>query len=216
MAKQPQVGRTKTRLSPPLTFQQAALLYEALLRDTIALVDGQPGIDLALAISPPGSQSFFTRITPPDAYLLSVEGRDIGDCLSQVFSRLLDMGWRKVLALNADGPSLPTAYLKQAVQLLDEYEIVLGPALDGGYYLVGMQRLHLGIFQGVTWSTAQVLVQTMERAGALGLRVGLTPEWYDVDTFADLLRLQSDLKSLPPDRLVHTRKFLAYSGQAVI
>jgi uncharacterized protein len=147
MAKQPQVGRTKTRLSPPLTFQQAALLYEALLRDAIALVDGQPGIDLALAISPPGSQSFFSGITPPDAYLLPVEGRDIGDCLSQVFSRLLEMGWRKVLALNADGPSLPTAYLKQAVQLLDEYEVVLGPALDGGYYLVGMQRLHLGIFQ---------------------------------------------------------------------
>jgi hypothetical protein len=61
-----------------------------------------------------------------------------------------------------------------------------------------------------------VLAQTMERTGALGLRVGLTPEWYDVDTVADLLRLQSDLKSLPPDRLVHTRKFLACFDQAVI
>jgi rSAM/selenodomain-associated transferase 1 len=216
MAKQPQVGRTKTRLSPPLTFQQAAVLYEALLRDAIALVESQPGIDLAVAISPPGSQSFFTRITPPDACLLPVEGRDIGDCLSQAFSRLLNMGWRKVLALNADGPSLPPAYLEQAVQLLDEYEVVLGPALDGGYYLVGMQRPHLGIFQDVTWSTAQVLAQTLERAGILGLRVGLTAEWYDVDTVADLLQLQSDLNSLPPDRLVHTRKFLADFDQAVI
>jgi glycosyltransferase A (GT-A) superfamily protein (DUF2064 family) len=126
------------------------------------------------------------------------------------------MGWRKVLALNADSPSLPPAYLKQAEQLLDEFEIVLGPAHDGGYYLVGMQRPHLGIFQDVTWSTAQVLAQTLERAGALGLRAGLTPEWYDVDTIADLLRLQSDLNNLPPGSLAHTRKFLAGFGKTVI
>lgn len=216
MAKQPQVGWTKTRLSPPLTLQQAAALYEALLCDAIALVDSQPGIDLAVAISPPSSLPFFTMITPPDTRLLPIEGRHIGDCLSQVFPRLLGMGWRKVLALNADGPSLPPAYLQQAVRLLDEYEVVLGPALDGGYYLVGMQHPHLGIFQDVTWSTAQVLAQTLERAAALGLCVGFTPEWYDVDTADDLLRLQSDLNGLPPDRLVHTRRFLAGLGKVVI
>jgi rSAM/selenodomain-associated transferase 1 len=215
MAKQPEVGLTKTRLSPSLTFQEAAALYEALLRDAIALVESQPGIDLAVAISPPSSKPFFKMITPPKACLLPVEGHNIGDCLSQAFSRLLDMGWRKVLALNADGPSLPPAYLEQAVQLLDEYDVVLGPALDGGYYLVGMQRPHLSIFQDVTWSTDRVLAQTLERASALGLRVGLTPEWYDVDTAVDLLRLQKDLNSLPPDRLVHTRKFLAGFDRAI-
>jgi len=213
MAKQPHVGRTKTRLSPPLSPRQAAALYEALLCDVIALVDSQAGIDLAVAISPPSSQPFFRQITPSDAYLLPVEGSDIGECLCQVFSHLPEMGWQKVLALNADGPTLPPAYLQQAVDLLDESDIVLGPALDGGYYLVGMRRPHVGIFQGIAWSTAQVLTQTLERAAVLGLYVGMTPEWYDVDTAADLLRLQVDLNSLPLDRLVHTRRFFAGSGK---
>ena len=214
MAKQPQVGCTKTRLSLSMSSQQAVELYEALLRDSIALVEEQPRIDLAVAFSPAGSQAYFSRITPSDAYLLPVEGSDIGDCLSQVFSHLLEMGWRKVLALNADSPSLPGAYLEQAAQLLDEQELVLGPALDGGYYLVGMRRSHLGIFQDITWSTERVLAQTLEKAGGLGLGVRLTPEWYDVDTVADLQRLQAELNCLPAQRLVHTRKFLDGFGQA--
>jgi hypothetical protein len=214
MAKQPQVGRTKTRLSPPLSLEQAAGLYEALLRDAIALVDGLPGVDLAVAISPPEAQPFFAAITPPDAHLLPVECRDIGDCLSQVFGRLLEVGWRSVLALNADGPSLPPAYLMQALELLEAKDVVLGPAADGGYYLVGMQRPHPGIFQGIDWSTERVLAQTLQKAEVMGLRAGLTPEWYDVDTIADLRRLQRELNGLPAERLTYTRKFLADYGLA--
>jgi len=214
MAKQPQVGWTKTRLSPPLTLEQAAILYEALLRDTIALVSSLP-LTLALAISPPNSHAYFSSITPPHTLLLPIEGKDVGACLTQAFQCLLGRGWRKVIALNADGPSLPPDYLLQAVKLLGEREMVLGPAQDGGYYLVGMQRPHLGIFQGIAWSTEQVFTQTLERAEALGLSVGVTSAWYDVDTSADLQQLQNDLNSLPSDRLVHTRKFFAQWGGMV-
>jgi len=213
MAKQPQAGRAKTRLSPPLTLEQATVFYEALLQDVITLVASQPGMELAMAISPPDARSFFNKITPPDTLLLPTEGPDIGICLSQVFHTFLGMGWRKVIALNADSPSLPPAYLQQSVKLLDEYDVVLGPALDGGYYLVGMQHPYLGIFQDILWSTDQVLTQTLERATTLKLRVGLTPEWYDVDTADDLVRLQKDLESLPPDHLVHTRQFFVGFGK---
>jgi uncharacterized protein len=214
MAKQPLVGRTKTRLSPPLTLEQAATLYEALLRDTIALVSSLP-VTLALAISPPDSHAYFKSITPPHSLLLPIDGQDIGICLSQAFQYLLGTGWKKVLALNADGPSLPPDYLLQAEKVLGESEVVLGPAQDGGYYLVGMQRPHLGIFQGISWSTEQVFLQTLERAEALGLSVGVISEWYDVDTNADLRRLQNDLDGLPSDRLVHTRKLLAGWGEMI-
>ncbi len=214
MAKQPQVGRTKTRLSPPLTLEQAAILYEALLRDTIALVKSLP-ITLALAISPSSSRAYFSSIVPPHTLLLPIEGKDIGACLTQAFQCLLGRGWTKVIALNADGPSLPPDYLLQAVKLLGEREVALGPAQDGGYYLVGMQRPHLGIFQGIVWSTEHVFVQTLKRAEALGLSVGVTSVWYDVDTSADLRQLQNDLNSLPSDRLVHTRTFFAQWGGMV-
>jgi len=209
MAKQPYVGITKTRLSPPLTPDEAAALYEVLLLDTIALVSGQEGCDLALAISPPESRLYFEKIAPIGTILLPVDCTDIGDCLMQALDRLLRMGYYKALALNADGPSLPQEYLKMATDLLDDQDVVFGPARDGGYYLVGMKQLHTGVFDGIAWSTDQVMSQTLNRVKSLGLRLGLTPEWYDVDTALDILSLKAELKTLPEDRLVFTRLFWA-------
>ena len=209
MAKQPQVGRTKTRLCPPLTLQEAADLSECLLLDTIALVGQLPGLDLALAITPPSSHAYFTRVTPPNTRLLPVEGENIGACLVQALGALLDLGYRNALAINADGPSLPAEYIHQAADLLDQADLVLGPGEDGGYYLVGMNRLHRGIFDEIAWSTSRVLAQTLQRSHALGLSVALAPPWYDIDTVVELIRLDNDLRELPVDRLTNTRRFLA-------
>lgn len=209
MAKQPLVGKTKTRLCPALTPQQAADLSEALLLDTITLVSQLPGIDLALAITPPSSKVYFAGITPTGTCLLPVEGENIGACLVQAFETLLGMGYRKALAINADSPSLPAQFILQAVDLLDQADLVLGPGEDGGYYLVGMSRLQPGIFAEIAWSTDRVLVQTLERSRQLGLSTALTPPWYDIDTVAELQRLNKDLRELPADRLSNTRRFLA-------
>ena len=209
MTKQPQVGKTKTRLCPPLTAQEAADLSEALLLDTIALVSQLPGIDLALAITPPSSEAYFAGITPPGTRLVPVEGENIGECLVQAIGTLLDLGYRKALAINADSPSLPAEYIVQAADSLDYHDLVLGPGEDGGYYLVGMNRLHRGIFDDIPWSTATVLPRTLQRSLALGLSTALTPAWYDIDTVAELQRLNKDLRALPADRLSNTRRFLA-------
>jgi rSAM/selenodomain-associated transferase 1 len=208
MAKEPHPGKTKTRLSPPLTHLQAADLYAALLLDTIAMLAGLEGIDLAVAISPPESKKYFQRITPGETLLMSIEGVDIGDCLIQALGRLLDHGYRKVIALNADGPSLPIAYLHQAVESLDDRDIVLGEGHDGGYYLVGIKRLHSILFQDIAWSTRRVLAQTLDQVSRAGLSVSLTPVWYDIDTIQDLRRLKEELPTLPDDRLLHTRRAL--------
>jgi uncharacterized protein len=209
MAKQPQVGKTKTRLLPALSLREAADLYQALLLDTLSLVANQPWAELAVAITPPGSRPYFESITPPGTLLLPVDGADIGECLAQALDMSLGMGYRKALALNSDGPSLPAQYLEQAALYLEQAELVLGPGEDGGYYLVGMSRLHGAIFKGIAWSTAQVFTQTLDRAAELGLRVALTPVWYDVDTPADLYRLQKELETLPADRLPQSRRWLA-------
>jgi rSAM/selenodomain-associated transferase 1 len=208
MAKEPRVGLTKTRLCPPLTLDEAARLYEALLRDSISLANGLVGIDLAIAVTPPESIAYFKNISPPDTLLMPVECIDIGDCLTQVLGNLLDMGYPSALAFNADGPSVPQEYIQTAVNKLDACDVVLGPSEDGGYYLVGLKQLHAEIFVGVSWSTPKVLSQTLTKIKVLGLEAELLPPWFDVDNAADIERIRSELAKLPPDLLVHTRRFL--------
>jgi uncharacterized protein len=209
MAKQPQVGNTKTRLVPPLTPQAATVLYEALLLDMIALVASVTGADLAIALTPPESIPFFKSITPAGTLLLPVSGADIGSCLAEVLTHLLEIGYRKAIALNSDGPTLPAGYILQAIEFLDDCDLVLGPGHDGGYYLVGMKQPNPGIFTDIAWSTGRVLDQTLQRGKMLGLKTRLAPVWYDIDTAQDLLQLEADLKHLPPGSLLHTRRFLA-------
>jgi len=209
MAREPVAGSTKTRLCPPLTPAEAAALYEALLRDTIALVAGLQDVQLAVAVSPPEGVPAVAALCPPAALLLPVAGRDIGDCLQQVLGQLFQAGYRAAIALNSDGPTLPAAYLCAAVDRLADADVVLGPSHDGGYYLIGMARPTPGLFRGIDWSTSRVTAQTLARAESLGLRVALLPPWYDVDTPADLARLRAEVDGLSPDVLVHTRRFLA-------
>ena len=211
MAKQPAVGRTKTRLCPPLTPVEAAALYEALLRDTIDLVAGLDGIQLAIAVTPPEATESFGCISPPDTHLLSVACADIGDCLNQVLGRLLADGHPQAIAINSDGPTLPADHLRQAVRLLDsvDTDVVLGPSEDGGYYLIGLKQPQPGIFRDVAWSTERVTDESLARAEALGLNVALLPPWYDVDTATDMKRLRAELATLPDEALPHTRRFLA-------
>ncbi|MCP4541221.1 MAG: glycosyltransferase [Chloroflexi bacterium] len=207
MAKRPAVGQTKTRLCPPLTLDQAAALYEALLQDTIELVAGLDSVQLAIAVTPPEAVDSFRRISPPGTILLPVAGKDIGDCLNQVLNCLLASGHSQAIALNSDGPTLPPTCMQQAVAQLDDADVVLGPSEDGGYYLIGLKQPQPELFQGIEWSTERVTAQTLDRAKALGLNVALLPSWYDVDTATDLDRLRAEVVNLPANTLIHTRRF---------
>jgi rSAM/selenodomain-associated transferase 1 len=208
IAKEPRIGTTKTRLSPPLELSTAAELFTALLEDTIELADSINGVDLAVAVTPPESTAYFERKTPPGTILLPVTCADIGECLKQVFDHLFELGYPHVLAFNSDGPSLPKEYIQRAISLLADHDVVFGPSEDGGYYLVGLNKLHPQLFSDIQWSTSQVLGQSLAKAGSENLRVALLPEWYDVDTEADLKRLLRDIRAYPEDQLRHTRRFL--------
>ena len=207
MAKEPKVGATKTRLCPPLTHEDAARLYEALLRDTIDSMGRLDHIDLAIAITPPESKPFFERISPPRTLLLPVTCLDIGDCLNRVLNQLLELGYQKAIALNADGPTVPLSFVEKGFEHLEKHDLVFGPSEDGGYYMVGLTSNHPEIFEGVAWSTPKVMGQTIAIAKETNLRYTLTPSWYDVDTEADIERLRGDMAFLPADRLIHCRRF---------
>ena len=209
MAKQPRTGYTKTRLCPPFSPQQAAEFYEALLRDTFALASSLSEVRLAVAYTPALSKDYFQQVTPQDTLLFPVEGANIGACLAQATEHLFSAGFSRVMALNSDGPSLPRDYLLQAISLLEDHDVVIGPGEDGGFYLIGLRKFCAEIFQDISWSTSQVLSQTLARAEALSLHAALTPTWYDVDTAHEAARLASELIDLNPEQLAWTRRFFA-------
>jgi rSAM/selenodomain-associated transferase 1 len=208
MAKRPVPGKTKTRLCPPLTPLEAAELYEALLRDTMELVSGLRGVETAVAVSPRRAVDEMQRMAPRGARMLAVEGACLGECLRSATEQLFAEGFTRVVAVNSDGPTLPAEYLERAVEVLTHSDVVLGPAEDGGYYLIGMRQPQPGLFTDIEWSSSRVAVQTLERAAAAGLTVARLPPWYDVDTPAEFERLRKELGARPPGIAPCTRAFL--------
>jgi len=205
MAKAPRPGHAKTRLCPPLGPGQAAALSAAFLRDiteNIALAARAVPVHGYVAYAPAGGEGLFTGHLADDTRLILADGsppmpRDVqgfGRCLLHAALGLLEAGFGAVCLVNSDSPTLPTAALIAAARALlsPGDRIVLGPADDGGYYLLGMKRPHMHLFANIAWSTERVATTTRARADALGLDVVTLPTWYDVDDAASLQRLIDD------------------------
>ena len=216
MAKAPQPGRAKTRLLPLLTPGAAAELSGAFLRDiteNIRAAGRDVPIDGCIAYAPAGQEALFADHLAEGTFLLLADGgppmpqrvQGLGCCLLHAAQVMLARGYAACCLLNADSPTLPTALLRQAaLALLAPGErVVLGPAEDGGYYLLGMTRPHARLFEDIAWSTEHVAEATRQRARELGLDVVELTPWYDVDDTASLQRLIGDMGSVPdPARLV--------------
>lgn len=210
MAKAPIAGAVKTRLCPPLTPEQAASLARCFLLDTIERIRAVPGIHAVLAYAPAEARETVQALAP-DLPLLPQRGEDLGSRMGHVLADLLAEGHAGALAIGSDTPSLPATVIQQAVRLLDApgADIVLGPSDDGGYYLIGMRRVHRSLFEDMPWSTSRVLDETRRRAAAAGLAVVTLPPWFDVDTVQDLARLRLALERGDGDRAPRTAALLA-------
>jgi rSAM/selenodomain-associated transferase 1 len=198
MAKASIPGRTKTRLVPPLTPEEAANLNTAFLRDIAdSLIGASACADIApvMAYAPAGSAAFFRDILPARIGLLETVAPGLGECLFHATATLLDAGHDAVCLINSDSPTLPAAYLVAAATVLAAPgdRVVLGPSTDGGYYLIGLKRPHRRLFEEIDWSTERVTAQTLARAQELGLAVHQLPTWYDVDDLAALRVLIGEL-----------------------
>ena len=193
MAKAPIAGKVKTRLVPPLTQEQAADLYRALLLDQLEHLSGLTVAELYLVYAPEDSVPLMRQLAPPNFHCFAQRGDDLGERMDAAFIDLWRRGHRNVVLVGSDLPALPLSYLETAFGLLvtSTHQVVLGPSRDGGYYLVGMNQPTPEIFQDMTWSHNQVLTQTMKRLAALGIAAELLPTWFDLDTVEDLAYLQS-------------------------
>jgi uncharacterized protein len=220
MAKASAPGHTKTRLVPPLSFEEAAQFNTAFLRDiadNIRAAAAQASIAGHLAFGPPQARRFFQENIPGEIGLIEAWYPDFGDCLFCAIAQLLERGHHSAVVLNSDSPTLPTSLLVETANELAQPgdRAVLGPANDGGYYLLGLKAAHRRLFQDIAWSTEHVARQTLERAGEIGLAVHVLPKWYDVDDVAGLRTLQSDLfdgqssaSPLRPNEPRHTRALM--------
>ncbi len=208
IAKRPAPGRTKTRLSPPLSPEQAAALYECFLRDTLDLVRRLSGVAPAIAYLLAEERAYFEALAP-DFELLLQDGDDLGERLDSALTRLLVAGYQHVAIMNSDGPTLPLACLTGAFDgLAGGADVVLGPCDDGGYYLIGLKQPTRRLLREVRMSTPNVLSDTLAIAAEEGLTVELLPTWYDVDDAESLERLKAELTSAPAHVAPHTQAFL--------
>jgi uncharacterized protein len=236
MIKAPRAGASKTRLVPPLAHEEAAALSVCFLRDTAANIaaaceaacagraggESRPAAAGVAVYTPAGAESAFDGLLPAGFSLLAQRGEGFGERLFNAADDLLRLGFDSLCLIDSDSPTLPTRALAAAAAELARPgdRVVLGPADDGGYYLIGLKRAHRRLFERIDWSTERVLAQTVERAREAGLGVALLPAWYDVDDAATLARLCEELfgggpacppggPALAPYDAAHTRRHLS-------
>ena len=220
MAKASIPGKTKTRLVPPLTFDEAAAFNTAFLQDVaanVAAAGREAPIAAFMAYGPPGTESFFKATFAPSVGLIESWYPNFGDCLFVAIEQVLARGHASAVVLNSDSPTLPPALLVETARVLARPgdRAVLGPSNDGGYYLLGLKAPHRRLFDDVAWSTDRVAQQTRERAAEIGLDVHVLPQWYDVDDVASLQLLHDEVRErrafspqLPSTRAEHTAALL--------
>jgi glycosyltransferase A (GT-A) superfamily protein (DUF2064 family) len=198
MAKASCPGRTKTRLSPPLTAGEAADFNTAFLKDISEnLLSAARKASLAgyIAFGPPGSEGFFRASLPPGVGLIEAWCADFGECLGRALEAQFAAGHQAACVLNSDSPTLPPYVLAEMarIMLVPGDRAVLGPSMNWAYYLLACKKLHRRLFEDIAWSTDAVARQTLERAAEIGLPVHVLPEWYDVDDGAALSVLADEL-----------------------
>jgi uncharacterized protein len=218
MTKAPQAGKVKTRLTPPLTAEEAADLNACFLRDlgrSIFDASKQSRVRGVGVYTPPGAGSAYRGILPDDFLLIPQRGDAFGERLLFAAEDLFKAGFDSVCLINSDSPTVPgSSFLEAANELAKAGDrIVLGPSDDGGYYLIGLKRMHRRMFEDIDWSTARVLEQTRKHAAEIGVAVHELPSGFDVDDQATLIRLCEELfggeKRSENDVAVETRKFLS-------
>lgn len=196
-AKRPQPGAVKTRLAESIGDEAAAELYAAFLNDLIdrfrAVADRRV---LAFAPQTASAADCFRSLCRDDYELWPQPQADLGVRMAAFFDHAFHSGAARAVLVGSDSPTLPEDCLAQAFLSLERRDCVLGPAADGGYYLVGLNRPRPDLFDGVDWGGPLVLEQTVQRLQRAKLSLHLLPVWYDVDSAGDLHFLRGHLAAL--------------------
>lgn len=193
-AKKPAAGQVKTRLAAETSPEFAARVATAFLHDLIERLSPL-AVQRILAFAPDDALTYFTEVTHSQFELVPQGDGDLGQRMARFFTDRLHAGAAATVLVGTDSPTLPLDYIDKAFSALDRHDLVLGPATDGGYYLIGIARRLPPIFDGIAWGTHRVLAETIARLDP-GWKLALLPPWYDVDTLADWQMLKGHLAAL--------------------
>jgi uncharacterized protein len=213
--REPVPGSSKTRLGAHIGARNAAAVADAFTQDALAKAR-ELGLPVVIAASVAGAlqdNHYFRSLARRfDADLIDQEQGNLGMRMARVLTAFSPAG---ALLVGTDTPSLPISILRRAATLIRHNRVVLGPSLDGGYYLVGIRGTLPDMFRGIRWGGPRVFQQTLARLATVGIRPALAPAWYDVDRWGDLMVLAEQLRRLAQRRAFpcpRTAKVLAQLG----
>ena len=202
ICKTPMPGKSKTRLSPPLAPEECAAISSCFIRDlarTIRELADDGDVTAAAVYTPFGTEPVLRRMLP-DGFHFTLQGDgDLGARLLKGTADLIQAGFGGAILVNSDSPTLPKAVLREAVDAVRQGSesgsdnVVLSPAVDGGYTLIGLSTPHERLFDAMPWSTPQVYDLTVARAAEMGLSVVNVPGWYDVDDATSYAMLEDEV-----------------------
>ncbi len=194
MAKFPEAGKVKTRLQPFLTPNESADLAMCFLQDAVNKVI-TVSKNVLISYTPKENYDDFVKLLPENFNFEAQKGADLGDKLLNAFQVAFDLNFEFVVVIGTDSPTLPTNFMTNSFEILQNNDAVIGETSDGGFYLIGLKKtdkLNLKLFDQVEWSSPNTFKQTKNNFEKLNLSFFELPIFYDVDTPEDLAKLQKD------------------------
>ncbi len=188
--KYPEAGRVKTRLSVDIGDLHSVGIYRCFVLDLLSTIKRLER-DLVLCIAPDSSIDRFNEWLGSNYAYVFQQGDDLGQRMKNSFDDIFSKGYERAVLIGSDIPDLPLDIIHEAFGALSERDSVIGPAEDGGYYLIGFRRDAIvgEVFEGIRWSAHTVFNETVSILKRLGVSLHTLPEWYDVDTLGDLFNL---------------------------
>lgn len=204
-AKYPQPGLVKTRMTPPLTQDQAAAVHCASILAVCERTNVLPNVKTILVVTPDEKKNELKNIVSDnvDEYWAQGAG-DLGERLIRAVDRAFSLSADAVILLGADSPTIPDEYFHHTIELLARHDAVLGPCEDGGYYLLALSSPMPALFQNINWGSENVADETRKRAADEAIDLSELKTWYDLDRYEDLVRAKRDLQSVSKDDLPNT------------
>ena len=186
-SKAAEPGKVKTRLTSHMSDLEAAFFHEAFVLDTLDSLSTLKNSDRYLACHPDKEHNFFKELEESfDIKPFNQKGEDLGERMENAFCYLREMGHKEIVIIGSDSPTLPVEILDEAFERLKKCELVIGPSLDGGYYLIGISGNVPDLFSRIEWGTDKVFEETLQKARANNLHFSVLPFWYDIDTIKEL------------------------------
>jgi uncharacterized protein len=191
MAKFPEPGKVKTRLQPFITPNDSAQLAMCFLKDTVNKAK-YVSDNVIISFSPVEKSVEFNELFSENILFFAQTGNDLGERMLSAFRFAFEQKFTSVVMIGTDSPTFPTEFLLKAFEHLEKSEAVIGETTDGGFYLIGLNRLYNNAFKDIEWSSEKTFEQTKSNFFRLGIKYSEIPVWYDVDTQHDLEKLNKD------------------------